>query len=38
VIDRSGVLRYAGAGSFDLDKLNAILVPLMREPAPQQQR
>lgn len=36
VIDRSGVLRYAHAGSFDLDSLNEVLVPLMSEPAPAQ--
>jgi cytochrome c biogenesis protein CcmG/thiol:disulfide interchange protein DsbE len=36
VIDRSGVLRYAKAGSFDLDLLNQVLVPLMTEPAPTQ--
>lgn len=34
VIDRAGVVRYAKAGAFDLDQLNAILVPLLREPAP----
>jgi cytochrome c biogenesis protein CcmG/thiol:disulfide interchange protein DsbE len=34
VIDRDGVVRYAKAGSFDLDTLNALLVPLLREPAP----
>ena len=31
VIDRRGILRYAKAGAFDLDALNAILVPLLRE-------
>ena len=36
VIDKSGVLRYAKAGAFDLDDLNALLVPLMNEPAPTQ--
>ena len=36
VIDKSGVLRYAKAGAFELDDLNAILVPLMNEPAPTQ--
>ena len=35
VIDRKGVVRYARAGAFDLDALNAILVPLLREPRPQ---
>jgi cytochrome c biogenesis protein CcmG/thiol:disulfide interchange protein DsbE len=36
VIDRAGVLRYAKSGSFDLDDLNTILVPLMQESAPVQ--
>jgi thiol-disulfide isomerase/thioredoxin len=36
VIDRGGVLRYAKAGSFDLDLLNEVLVPLMSQPAPAQ--
>jgi thiol-disulfide isomerase/thioredoxin len=35
VIDRAGRVRYAKAGAFDLDALNAILVPLLREPAPE---
>jgi len=34
VIDRAGVLRYAKAGAFDLDELNAVLIPLLNEPAP----
>lgn len=34
VIDRAGVLRYARAGAFELEQLNAILIPLLREPAP----
>lgn len=34
VIDRSGRVRYAQAGAFDLDQLNAVLVPLLKEPAP----
>jgi cytochrome c biogenesis protein CcmG/thiol:disulfide interchange protein DsbE len=34
VIDKSGVLRYAKAGAFDLDGLNSVLIPLMKEPAP----
>lgn len=33
VIDRAGVLRYAKAAAFDLDDLNTILVPLLRERA-----
>ncbi|OYY90107.1 MAG: thiol:disulfide interchange protein [Sphingomonas sp. 28-66-16] len=34
VIDRQGRLRYAKAGAFDLDTLNDVLVPLLREPPP----
>ncbi len=34
VIDRAGVLRYAEAGAFTLDGLNAVLIPLLREPPP----
>jgi cytochrome c biogenesis protein CcmG, thiol:disulfide interchange protein DsbE len=34
VIDRNGILRYAKAGAFDLDTLNEILVPLLKEPRP----
>lgn len=34
VIDRAGVLRYAKSGAFDLDALNALLVPLLREKPP----
>ena len=34
VIDRSGHVRYAKAGAFDLDALNGLLVPLLQEPAP----
>jgi peroxiredoxin len=33
VIDRAGVLRYAASGAFDLDDLNRILVPLLRQRA-----
>jgi cytochrome c biogenesis protein CcmG/thiol:disulfide interchange protein DsbE len=33
VIDRRGVVRYAKAGAFDVDLLNDLLVPLLREPA-----
>lgn len=33
VIDRAGVVRYAKAAAFDLDDLNNLLVPLLREPA-----
>jgi cytochrome c biogenesis protein CcmG/thiol:disulfide interchange protein DsbE len=35
VIDRAGVVRYAKAAAFGLDDLNAILVPLLREKAPE---
>lgn len=35
VIDRSGRIRYAKSGALDLDDLNATLVPLLREPAPE---
>jgi peroxiredoxin len=31
VIDRAGVLRYAESGAFELDDLNRILVPMLRE-------
>jgi cytochrome c biogenesis protein CcmG/thiol:disulfide interchange protein DsbE len=34
VIDRSGRIRYMKAGAFDLDQLNEILVPLLKESAP----
>ena len=34
VIDRNGTLRYAKAGAFDLDALNEILIPLLKEPRP----
>ena len=34
VIDKAGILRYAKPGAFDLDDLNAILIPLLKEPAP----
>lgn len=34
VIDKAGVVRYAKAGAFDLDDLNAVLIPLLKEPAP----
>jgi peroxiredoxin len=35
IIDRSGKLVYAKAGAFNLDELNAILVPLLQEPIPE---
>lgn len=31
VIDRAGRVRYAKAGAFDLDDLNALLIPLLNE-------
>ena len=34
VIDRAGKLRYAKAAAFNLDSLNALLVPLLNERAP----
>jgi peroxiredoxin len=34
VIDRAGKVRYAKAGAFELDDLNEVLVPLLKEPAP----
>jgi thiol-disulfide isomerase/thioredoxin len=34
VIDRSGKLVYARAGAFDLDALNALIVPLLNQPVP----
>jgi peroxiredoxin len=33
VIDRAGHIRYAQAGAFDLDALNQVLVPLLKEKA-----
>jgi peroxiredoxin len=35
VIDRSGKLVYARAAAFDLDDLNALLIPLLKEPIPE---
>lgn len=34
IIDRSGKLVYAKAGALDLDTLNEIVVPLLKEPVP----
>ncbi|MFG6281226.1 TlpA disulfide reductase family protein [Sphingomonas sp. S6] len=34
VIDRAGVVRYAKAASLDLDDLNTIVVPLLKETPP----
>ncbi len=35
VIDRAGRVQYAKTGAFDLDDLNAIVIPLLREPVPE---
>jgi peroxiredoxin len=35
VIDRAGVVRYASPGSFDLDDLNRVLIPLLKEDPPE---
>ena len=34
VIDRAGVVRYAKAGAFDIDELEKVIVPLLKEEAP----
>ncbi len=34
IIDRSGNLVYAQAGGFDIDSLNAVVIPLLKEPIP----
>jgi cytochrome c biogenesis protein CcmG/thiol:disulfide interchange protein DsbE len=34
IIDRNGILRYAKADAFDLDSLNAVLIPLLQQPIP----
>ncbi len=34
VIDRAGRIRHAEAAALDIDDMNALLVPLLREPAP----
>ncbi|MEO5493871.1 MAG: TlpA disulfide reductase family protein [Sphingomonas sp.] len=34
IIGRDGRVRYAKAGAFDLNALNRLLVPLLREPIP----
>lgn len=33
VIDRQGIVRYAEAGGFTLERLNEVLIPLLKEPA-----
>jgi cytochrome c biogenesis protein CcmG/thiol:disulfide interchange protein DsbE len=35
IIDRSGRLVYAKSGAFDLDELNEIVLPLLKEPIPE---
>ena len=35
VIDRAGVLRFAKAGSFETQEFIDLVVPLLREPAPE---
>jgi peroxiredoxin len=35
IIDRAGKLVYAKAGAFDLDDLNATIIPLLNEPIPE---
>ena len=34
IIDRNGILRYARAAAFDLDDLNELVIPLLKQPAP----
>ena len=34
VVDRNGVVRYAKAGAFDAETLDAVIGPLLAEPAP----
>ncbi len=34
IIDRAGIVRYAAAAAFDLDDLNRLLVPLLKEAPP----
>jgi cytochrome c biogenesis protein CcmG/thiol:disulfide interchange protein DsbE len=36
VIDRAGVIRHADAGAFTAGSLEAIVTPLLREPAPKE--
>jgi len=35
VIDRSGKIVYAQAAAFDIDALNALIIPLLNEPVPE---
>ena len=34
IIDRFGTLVYVKAGGFDIDSINALIVPLLKEPIP----
>jgi cytochrome c biogenesis protein CcmG/thiol:disulfide interchange protein DsbE len=34
VIDRTGKIVYAKAAAFDIDELNALIIPLLNEPVP----
>jgi cytochrome c biogenesis protein CcmG/thiol:disulfide interchange protein DsbE len=34
VIDRSGIVRFAAAGAFDEQSFDALITPLLKEPAP----
>lgn len=34
IIDRSGIVRYAQAGAFELNDLNAVVIPLLNEHPP----
>lgn len=34
VIDRSGVVRFAAAGAFTLESFDALVTPLLKQPAP----
>ena len=34
IIDKAGVVRYAKAGSLELEDLNRELIPLLNEPYP----
>lgn len=34
IVDRNGQLRYAASGGLEIEKLNEILVPLLKQPQP----
>jgi thiol-disulfide isomerase/thioredoxin len=34
VIDRNGVVRFAGSGAFTLESFDALVTPLLKQPAP----